>query len=193
MRKSTVKKTVTKAPVNKKEIVKAETVAAVKTEEPKTEAVEAETVEAKTEEKAVEAEATAAAKTVEKPAAKKTAAKKTTTAKATAEKKAPAKRATKVAAVKTEVSVQFAGKEYTTERLVEIAKDVWQYDLGNAPEEFKSVELYVKPEESCLHPVVNQKGSTFPISTDQSIRIKSCASMVFTTGIPALQPLVMAV
>ena len=111
--------------------------------------------EAKTEEKAVEAEATAAAKTVEKPAAKKTAAKKTTTAKATAEKKAPAKRATKAAAVKTEVSVQFAGKEYTTERLVEIAKDVWQYDLGNAPEEFKSVELYVKPEESAVYYVIN--------------------------------------
>ena len=125
MRKSTVKKTVTKAPVNKKETVKAETVAAVKTEEPKTEAVEA-----KAEEKAVEA-------------------------KATAEKKAPAKRATKAAAVKTEVSVQFAGKEYTTERLVEIAKDVWQYDLGNAPEEFKSVELYVKPEESAVYYVIN--------------------------------------
>ena len=141
------------------EKVKAETVAAVKTEEPKTEAAEAKVeekaVEAKAEEKAVEAEATAAAKAEEKPAAKKTAAKKTTTAKATAEKKAPAKRATKAAAVKTEVSVQFAGKEYTTERLVEIAKDVWQYDLGNAPEEFKSVELYVKPEESAVYYVIN--------------------------------------
>ena len=103
----------------------------------------------------VEAEAAAAAKAVEKPVAKKTAAKKTTTAKATAEKKAPAKRATKAAAVKTEVSVQFAGKEYTTERLVEIAKDVWQYDLGNAPEEFKSVGLYVKPEESAVYYVIN--------------------------------------
>ena len=63
--------------------------------------------------------------------------------------------AAKAAAVKTEVSVQFAGKEYTTERLVEIAKDVWQYDLGNAPEEFKSVELYVKPEESAVYYVIN--------------------------------------
>ena len=70
-------------------------------------------------------------------------------------RKAPAKRTAKAAAVKTEVSVQFAGKEYTTERLVEIAKDVWQYDLGNAPEEFKSVELYVKPEESAVYYVIN--------------------------------------
>ena len=38
---------------------------------------------------------------------------------------------------------------------VEIAKDVWQYDLGNAPEEFKSVELYVKPEESAVYYVIN--------------------------------------
>ena len=108
---------------------------------------------AKAEEKAVEAEA--AAKAEEKPAAKKTAAKKTTTAKAAAEKKAPAKRTAKAAAVKAEVNVQFAGKEYTTERLVEIAKDVWQYDLGNAPEEFKSVVLYVKPEESAVYYVIN--------------------------------------
>ena len=73
-----------------------------------------------------------------------------------AEKKADTKPAEeKTAAVKTEVSVQFAGKEYTTERLVEIAKDVWQYDLGNAPEEFKSVELYVKPEESAVYYVIN--------------------------------------
>ena len=53
------------------------------------------------------------------------------------------------------MNVQFAGKEYTTERLVEIAKDVWQYDLGNAPEEFKSVVLYVKPEESAVYYVIN--------------------------------------
>ena len=77
-----------------------------------------------------------------------------------AEKKADTKPAEeKTAAVKTEVSVQFAGKEYTTERLVEIAKDVWQYDLGNAPEEFKSVELYVKPEESAAYYVVNGEAS----------------------------------
>ena len=84
---------------------------------------------------------------------RKSTVKKTVT-KAPVNKKETIKAET-VAAVKTEVSVQFAGKEYTTERLVEIAKDVWQYDLGNAPEEFKSVELYVKPEESAVYYVIN--------------------------------------
>ena len=132
--------------VGKASILRAANADAKKTE------VKAETKPAEEVKAPAKAEAAPAAK---KAPAKKTAAKKTTTAKATAEKKAPAKRATKAAAVKTEVSVQFAGKEYTTERLVEIAKDVWQYDLGNAPEEFKSVELYVKPEESAVYYVIN--------------------------------------
>lgn len=73
-----------------------------------------------------------------------------------AAKKAPAKRAAKKSAeVKAAVSVQFSGKEYTTEKLVEIAKDVWQYDLGQKPEDFQSVELYVKTEESAVYYVIN--------------------------------------
>lgn len=83
---------------------------------------------------------TAAEAPAKKPAAKKTAAKKTTA---------------KKAEVQAAVSVQFSGKEYTTEKLVEIAKDVWQYDLGQAPEEFKTVELYVKTEESAVFYVIN--------------------------------------
>lgn len=89
-----------------------------------------------------------------KTAAKKTAAKKVTKAaeKEAAEKKAPAKRTRKVAAA---VSVQFSGKSYTTEELVQIAKDVWTYDLGMKEKDFKSVELYVKPEESSVYYVIN--------------------------------------
>lgn len=71
-------------------------------------------------------------------------------------KKAPAKRAAKKSAeVKAAVSAQFSGKEYTVEKLVEIAKDVWQYDLGRKPEDFQSVELYVKTEESAVYYVIN--------------------------------------
>ena len=43
----------------------------------------------------------------------------------------------------------------TTEKLVEIAKDVWVYDLGKDVNDFKTVELYVKPEESAVYYVVN--------------------------------------
>lgn len=111
----------------------------------------------------------AAPKTEEAAAEKKAPAKRTTkktvkaeepaAEKAPAEKKAPAKKAAKKPAeVKAAVSVQFAGKEYTTEQLVEIAKAVWQYDLNQKPEDFQSVELYVKTEESAVYYVIN--GST---------------------------------
>lgn len=51
--------------------------------------------------------------------------------------------------------VQFAGKTYSTEELVKIAKDVWKYDLKKKLGDFKSVELYVKPEESIVYYVIN--------------------------------------
>ena len=66
-------------------------------------------------------------------------------------KKAPAKKAE----VKASISVQFDGKEYKSEDFVKIAKDVWQYDLGKKVADFKSVELYVKPEESAVYYVIN--------------------------------------
>ena len=81
-------------------------------------------------------------KAVEK-AAPKTSAKKTTT------------RTEKAAAVKESITIQFAGKEYTTEQLVKIAKDVWEFDLKKEPADFKEVQLYVKPEEAKAYYVIN--------------------------------------
>jgi hypothetical protein len=94
---------------------------------------------------------------------KKVTAKKATATKAVAEKavevketkKAPAKKAT--TAKKEEVTVEFAGKAYTTEQLVQIAKDVWKYDLGRKATEFKTVKIYVKPEENQAYYVVNDE------------------------------------
>lgn len=90
---------------------------------------------------------------------KKVSARKNVGGKASsAEKKAPAARAAKKAAeMKAAVSVhvQFSEKDYTTEQLVKSAKDVWEYDLGRKPEEFETVELYVKPEESLVYYVIN--------------------------------------
>ncbi len=87
-------------------------------------------------------------KTATKTTAKKaaTSAAKKTTAKAVEQK---------VAETRTTVSVQFSGKEYTTEELIKIAKDVWQYDLQKDPADIKEVELYVKPEESAAYYVIN--------------------------------------
>ena len=117
--------------------------------------------------KTVEVKTTPAASVEEtkKAPAKKTTAKKTTAKKAPAKKTAAAKKATtaktttkapaKKAAIKETLHVQFAGKSYTTEDLVKIAKDVWKYDLKQKVGDFKSVELYVKPEEQVVYYVIN--------------------------------------
>ena len=105
----------------------------------------------------------AAEKTVAETTAKKTTAKttetKTTAAKTTAAKKTTTRTAAaktkKAAAVKESISIQFAGKEYTTEQLVKIAKDVWEFDLKKDPADFKEVQLYVKPEEAKAYYVIN--------------------------------------
>lgn len=76
--------------------------------------------------------------------------------KETPAKKAPAKKApAKKAETKAVVHLQFDGKSYTNDDLIKIAKDVWKYDLGNKPADFKTVDLYVKPEESRAYYVIN--------------------------------------
>lgn len=91
---------------------------------------------------------------------KKAAVKKTAVAKKAAEKKAPAEKKPAARKAAQEVSrqtltVQFSGKSYSTEDLVKIAKDVWVYDLGGKEKDFKSVDLYVKPEENSAYYVIN--------------------------------------
>ena len=100
------------------------------------------------------------AKKADAPAAKATAAKATAVKAPAAKKEAPKKAApAKKAAAKKEATVavnfEFSGKSYTPEDLVNIAKDVWKYDLNGKAADFKSVELYVKPEESTTYYVIN--------------------------------------
>ncbi len=112
-------------------------------------------------EKAVEVKAEAKkapAKKETKAAAKKTTAKKAATTKKTIAKKAdekPAAKRTAKKAVKRVINLQFAGKSYSIEDLEKIAGDVWKYDLHKADEEYTSLELYVKPEESVAYYVFN--------------------------------------
>ncbi len=75
-------------------------------------------------------------------------------AKADGEKKAPAKKAAKKD-VKAEITVQYAGKSYSNEELMKIAKDVWRFDLKKKVTDLVSVELYVKPEENLVYYVFN--------------------------------------
>ena len=84
---------------------------------------------------------TAAAKT--KDAAKKTESKKTSAAKKTA-----------ASAPVGKVYVQFAGKEIVTDGLVETVKEIWK-DAGHRVSSIKSLDIYVKPEESAAYYVIN--------------------------------------
>lgn len=88
-------------------------------------------------------------------AVKKEAVKTAEKAKTAVKKTAAAARKTAKKEIETTVSVQFSGKSYTTQELVAIAKDVWKYDLKQKVSDFKSVELYVKPEENQAYYVIN--------------------------------------
>ena len=123
--------------------------------------------EVKTEAKAEVKTEAKAEKKAEAKVEKKAEAKVEKKAEAKTEKKAPAKTEKKTAAKKTaaktentvEVTLQFAGKAYTQDDLVKIAKDVWKYDLKKKASDFKTVELYVKPEESLVYYVINKEVS----------------------------------
>ena len=135
-------KPVSKAPV-KEETPVAETVKAAsdreeapRAEEVKTEAPKAEKKPAAAAEKKKPGRKSSAKTAEKKPAEKKTAVKKE---------------------LKSDITVQFGGKSYTQEELVQIAKDVWKYDLNQKASDLTSIELYVKPEEHVAYYVMNKE------------------------------------
>lgn len=72
------------------------------------------------------------------------------------EEKAPAKKtAAKKAEVKTEMFLQFAGKEYTEKEIFQKVKDVWTKVLKNKVGDLKDVKIYLKPEDSAAYYVIN--------------------------------------
>ena len=99
-----------------------------------------------------------AAVAAEAPAKKEEPKKAAPAKKAEAPKKAaPAKKA---AAPKKEepqnsVWVEWGDKKYSDETLIKIAKDVWVYDLKQKAEDFKNVDIYVKPYENVAYYVIN--------------------------------------
>ena len=148
--KKVVKKAEKKAVAVKAEEKKA--VPAVKAEEKKAvPAVKAEEKKAVPAVKAEEKKAVPAVKAEKKASAAK-AEKKAPAAKA--EKKAPAAKAEKKAPA-AEVVLQWNGNDYTYDRLLQSAKDVWQYDQGKNVADFKKAVIYVKPEEGKAYVVVN--------------------------------------
>lgn len=123
---------------------------AVKNADTKTEEVKAAPAASVAEVKKAEPKKAEPKKPGRKPSAKKAAAKKTTAKAASKAEKAPAKKA-----VKATLHLEYKGRSQTTDELVKIAKDVWKYDMKQKVGDFKSVELYVKPEENKVYFVVN--------------------------------------
>ena len=150
--------------------IKAEPAKAAKTaakavkEEEKTAVKAEEKAEVKASEKAIETKKdttkkleTKAAVLVDTPETEeKAAVKKSVKAPAKAEKKAPVKKAaSKKAELKTEMFLQFAGKEYTDKEIFDKIKYVWSKVLKNKVGDMKDVKIYLKPEESAAYYVIN--------------------------------------
>ena len=68
-----------------------------------------------------------------------------------AEKKAPAKKAE----LKTEMYLQFYGKEYSDKEILQKVKEIWTKVLKNKVGDMKDVKIYLKPEESKAYYVIN--------------------------------------
>lgn len=136
--------------------VKAESAKAIETKKDTTKKLETKAgvlvdTPAAEEKKAATAKTAAKKTTAKKAAARTTAAKKTAAKKTTATKKAAAKKAE----IKTEMYLQFSGKEYSQEEILQKVKDIWTYDLHQNVDDIKDVQLYLKPEESAAYYVVN--------------------------------------
>ena len=100
-------------------------------------------------------------------AAVKEATAKTTAAKAAAVKETTVKevpatasegKSAEPAEVKSNVYVQFAGKEFSESSLTEAVKEAYTA-LGNRAEDIRTIDIYVKPEESVAYYTVNGQGS----------------------------------
>lgn len=82
--------------------------------------------------------------------------KKTTEKKASAAKKeAAGKKETVKRRAKSSITIEWEGRSLTEDSLVQSAKDVWVHDLGRDIKDFKSAELYVKPEDKAVYYVIN--------------------------------------
>ena len=113
----------------------------------KTENVTAPAKESAVKEEAVKVEKAPAKKTAEpRKAAAKAAPKTTKTTKAEKE------------AASQNVYIQFAGKEFRLEDIAEQAKNAWVAE-GHRASSLKSLDVYVKPEDSAAYYVVNGKAA----------------------------------
>lgn len=165
-----------------KPAAKAAETATVEAIEPKAEEIKTEVIAEPKETEAVKAPAKKSAAGTAKAAKTTKTAKVTKTAKTeepkaeevkveepkTEEPKAEAPKAKKAPArakknVESVLHIQYGGRSYSQEDLMNIARDVWKYDLKREEGELESVELYVKPEENKVYYVMNGESGSFSI------------------------------
>ena len=90
-----------------------------------------------------------------KTAAKKTTKTKTAETKTTAAKTTTKRTTKKAATVNPTYILQFSGKELNTNDIYENVKNSWVEQTQGKAEDIKTVEIYLKPEESRAYYVVN--------------------------------------
>ena len=73
------------------------------------------------------------------------------------EKKETAKKKAVKTELKTEMILQFCGKEYSEKEILKKVKEVWTKDMKKKIGEMDSVKIYLKPEESAAYFVVNEE------------------------------------
>ena len=53
------------------------------------------------------------------------------------------------------IYLQYMGKEFSTADIMKQIRNIWTKELGRSTEELRSVNVYLKPEESAAYYVVN--------------------------------------
>ena len=153
-----VTKTSEKAETTKK----AETVKAVAATEPKkiekepvkTAAPKAEPVKPTTKEETAKPEAKKAEKKVEDKAVKTESVKKAEAETKTAAKKTTARKTTAKKEIKVSAFVEYFGKQVEEKDMIARVKKAWT-SSGKKIGDIKTMELYIKPEESAVYYVIN--------------------------------------
>ena len=140
--------TAKKVVANEKATEKKEEVKPAKVEAIETKAGKAKAIETKKDTtKAIETRAAVLQESEPAAEEKKTRARKTSAKTTTAAK----------TAVKCEMYLQFAGKEYAEKEILQMVKNVWTKELRNKVGDMKEVQIYLKPEESAAYYVINKE------------------------------------
>lgn len=65
--------------------------------------------------------------------------------------------------MKANVTVEFQGKKVSDKILIDKVKETWK-EAGNKVKDVKTIDIYLKPDESMCYYVINEKeNGSFPV------------------------------